>query len=69
MALFEVESFLLLGHYQAAVNAASSLKLNDAQVKLQRDVLLYRAHIEQGDLLLTVEEIRCAAVRFRTLLA
>lgn len=51
-------SFLLLGHYQAAINAAGSFKAPDGQAKLQRDVMLYRAHIEQGDLALTIEEIR-----------
>jgi len=58
MSLFEVESFLLLGHYQAAINAAGSLKTADAQVKLQRDILLYRAYVEQGDHALVIEEIR-----------
>lgn len=56
-SLFEIESYVLLGHYQAAINAASSLKTNDPQVKLQRDILLHRAHIEQGDYLLVTEEI------------
>jgi hypothetical protein len=58
MSLFEVESYLLLGHFQAAVNAGGSFKTTDAQLKLQRDILLYRAYIEQGDLALTIDEIR-----------
>jgi tetratricopeptide (TPR) repeat protein len=58
MSLFEIESYVLLGHYQAAINAAGSLKTNDSQLKLQRDILLHRAHIEQGDHILSIEEIR-----------
>jgi len=58
MSLFEVESYVLLGHLQAAINAAQALKIQDPSARLQRDVLLYRAYIEQGDSQLVADEIR-----------
>jgi len=64
MSLFEVETYLLLGHYQSAINAASKIrpdpkKGGDATAALvqARDFFVYRAHVEQGNASLVLDEI------------
>lgn len=53
--LFSVRNALYLGNYGLALSAAAELKLKDTQLQVERDVLLYRAHIglKQYDLVLS----------------
>eukprot|EP01128_Nolandella_sp_AFSM9_P004194 TRINITY_DN1845_c0_g1_i1.p1 TRINITY_DN1845_c0_g1~~TRINITY_DN1845_c0_g1_i1.p1 ORF type:complete len:307 (-),score=67.23 TRINITY_DN1845_c0_g1_i1:115-1005(-) len=57
MSLFDVESYLLLGHFQACVNAAEALKTSDASVGITRDVYMYRAHIALGNFGIVTDDI------------
>eukprot|EP01123_Difflugia_compressa_P000144 TRINITY_DN10251_c0_g1_i1.p1 TRINITY_DN10251_c0_g1~~TRINITY_DN10251_c0_g1_i1.p1 ORF type:complete len:314 (-),score=58.63 TRINITY_DN10251_c0_g1_i1:12-896(-) len=55
--LFDLETFFLLGNYQAAINCGSTLKFNSDDDRLYRDFLVYRSHIEQGDYALVMDDI------------
>jgi len=57
MSVFELETYFLLGNYQAAINVGTSLKCNNDEEKLSRDIIVYRAHVEQGDYGLIMDEI------------
>jgi hypothetical protein len=57
--LFEVRTNYLLGHYQAAINAALTLqsKNQSIEISLARDVYVYRCYLEQANYNLVLEEI------------
>jgi len=57
MSVFELETYFLLGNYQAAINVGNSLKCNNDEEKLARDIVVYRAHVELGDYGLVMDEI------------
>ncbi len=57
MSFFELETYLQLGHYQAAINTAGKIKADTDAAKVQRDVLLYRAFLEQGDYAIVLTEL------------
>jgi len=57
--LFDLRTSVFLGSFQAAINLAQRLRLEDEREQVERDVLLYRAMCEQGDSLsLVLDEIR-----------
>jgi len=52
-----LETYFLLGNYQAAINVGNSLKCNNDEEYLARDIIVYRAHVELGDYGLVMDEI------------
>lgn len=61
MSLFELRNSVFLGSYQSAINLAGSFHPESAQEALERDVLLYRAHAQQGDYEVVLNEIASSA--------
>jgi len=57
MSVFELETYFLLGNYQAAINVGNSLKCNGDEDILARDIIVYRSHVELGDYGLVMDEI------------
>jgi len=57
MSVFELETFFLLGNYQAAINAGNNLKCTKDEDKLARDILIYRSYVEQGSYSVVFEGI------------
>jgi len=55
--VFELETYFLLGNYQASINVGNNIKCNSDEEKLARDLIVYRAHVEQGDYGLVMDEI------------
>jgi hypothetical protein len=57
--LFDVRTNYLLGHYQAAINAALALhsKNQRIEISLARDVYVYRCYLEQANYNLVLAEI------------
>jgi coatomer protein complex subunit epsilon len=47
--LFDLKTFFLLGQYQAAINEGGKVKPRDEFAKIERDIFVYRAFIEQGN--------------------
>jgi len=59
--LFDLKNFFLLGNYQAAINAGSSIvPANEAQ-KVERDTYLYRCYIARGDYNIVLNEVKNSA--------
>jgi len=55
--LFDARNHFHLGHYQSAINDAMNANVSGDSVRLERDVLMYRAYIEQGNLAVVQSEI------------
>lgn len=45
LALFAVRNALYLGNYALCLSSAADVKITDDEIKLERDILLYRANI------------------------
>jgi len=56
--LYELRNLFLVGAYQAAINAGSSLGKLPERLQVERDVLTYRAHIAKGDSSVVLDEIK-----------
>lgn len=54
--LFELRNLLTLGNYQGAINTGNSLRPSSPSIKLERDVLLYRAYLAQRNFSLVLSE-------------
>nr|CAG4641896.1 EOG090X0A8E [Eurycercus lamellatus] len=59
--LFEVKTQFYIGNYQSAINEAQKLKLNNPEVKLERDVFVYRAYIALKKFSVVISEIHGAS--------
>lgn len=58
MSLFDIRNSVLLGNYQSAINLAESFRAESESEKLERDIFLYRAHAQQGDHQIVLNEIK-----------
>jgi coatomer subunit epsilon len=56
--LFSVRNNLYFGNYSACISIGSELDLKSSELKLERDILLYRANIGLGQYELVLNEIQ-----------
>lgn len=56
--LFEVRNSFYIGNFQHSINEAQSLNPSTADVRIERDVFLYRAYTAQGKYGLVLDEIK-----------
>jgi len=59
--LFEVRNSFYIGNFQQCVNEAQSLNPSTADVRIERDVFLYRALTAQGKYGLVLDEIKSSS--------
>jgi len=57
---FELRNLFFLGNFQAAINEGTSLTLDDAAAKRQRDFFLYRSYVELGDCQIVLDELKAS---------
>jgi len=55
--LFELRNYFFLGNYQATINEANSVNVRSERDKVERDTLLYRCYIAQGNYQIVIDEI------------
>lgn len=58
--LFEIKTNLYIGNYQQCINEAQKLKVA-ADVKTERDVILYRAYLAQRKFGVVLDEVKSSA--------
>ncbi|KOB78414.1 Coatomer protein complex subunit epsilon, partial [Operophtera brumata] len=58
--LFDVKNAFYVGNYQQAINEAQSVSPSSPLIALQRDALLYRAYIAQGNSRIVLQELKTA---------
>ncbi|CAK1580822.1 unnamed protein product [Parnassius mnemosyne] len=58
--LFDVKNAFYIGNYQQAINEAQSINPSSPLVSLQRDALLYRSYIAQGNYRIVLQELKNA---------
>lgn len=56
--LFDLRNNFTLGNFQAAINDAVSLRVDDSDLQIQRDFYLYRAYIAQGEHDIVLDEVK-----------
>eukprot|EP01104_Vermistella_antarctica_P015770 TRINITY_DN5243_c0_g3_i1.p1 TRINITY_DN5243_c0_g3~~TRINITY_DN5243_c0_g3_i1.p1 ORF type:complete len:322 (+),score=154.08 TRINITY_DN5243_c0_g3_i1:88-966(+) len=59
--LFELRTNFLLGNYQAAINEGLGLEPDDEQQLIDRDVLVFRCYLAQGNHKLVLDEINASS--------
>jgi hypothetical protein len=57
-SLFELRTFFCLGNYGTAIHEGSKGRPKDDKSKLERDVLLHRCYIEQGNAQVVLDEVK-----------
>eukprot|EP01125_Pyxidicula_operculata_P012168 TRINITY_DN3991_c0_g1_i4.p1 TRINITY_DN3991_c0_g1~~TRINITY_DN3991_c0_g1_i4.p1 ORF type:complete len:135 (-),score=36.18 TRINITY_DN3991_c0_g1_i4:82-486(-) len=57
MSLFELKTFFLLGNYQQAINMAGNVSVENDAERLEKDILVYRCYVEQGEYGIVLDEI------------
>jgi len=55
--LFELRTLFQLGNYQGAINAGNKAKVRSDKDRTDRDVLVYRSYIAQGNYSMVLDEI------------
>jgi len=55
--LFELRTLFQIGNYQGAINAGQSLNLKTDREKIERDALVYRSYVAQGNYQIVLSEI------------
>lgn len=56
--LFELKTQFMLGQYQSAINEGGRVKPKDEFGRIERDVFVYRAFIEQGKYHVVLDELK-----------
>jgi len=56
--LYDLKTFFLLGQYQAAINEGGKVKPRDEIGRIERDIFVYRAFIEQGSFQVVLDELK-----------
>ncbi|XP_057300649.1 coatomer subunit epsilon-like [Hydractinia symbiolongicarpus] len=56
--LFEVRNSFYIGNFQHCINEAQTLNPTSSDLRIERDVFLYRAYVAQGKYGLVLDEIR-----------
>jgi len=56
--LNELKNMFYLGNYQGTINEGGNIDSEDEQVRIERDVLIYRSYIAQGNTNIVIEEIK-----------
>ncbi|XP_059149846.1 coatomer subunit epsilon-like [Physella acuta] len=59
--LFDIRTAFLTGNYQQCVNEAPKLNLGTPELKVERDVLMYRAYIAQRKYGVVLDEIKSSS--------
>jgi len=59
--LFEVRNSFYIGNFQHCINEAQSLNLSTSDLRIERDVFLYRAYTAQGKYGVVLDEVRSSA--------
>jgi len=59
--LFEVRNSFYIGNFQHCINEAQTINLSSSDLKIERDVFLYRAYIAQGKHSLVLDEIKASS--------
>lgn len=59
--LFEVRNAFFLGNYQQCINEAQKLKSSKDEIKLLRDVFMYRSYVAQKKYTVPLDEISGSA--------
>lgn len=58
MSLFDLRASLAIGNYQQATHIAESFHPENEIEKIERDVILYRSHVELGEFNIVFEDIK-----------
>lgn len=56
--LFDLKTFFMLGQYQAAINEGGKVKPRNDFERVERDIFVYRAFIEQGNYQVVLDELK-----------
>lgn len=56
--LYELKTMFMLGQYQAAINEGGKVKPRDEMARIERDVYVYRAFVEQGTYHVVLDELK-----------
>lgn len=56
--LFDLKTYFMLGQYQAAINEGGRVKPRDEVVRIEKDIFVYRAFIEQGNYEVVLDELK-----------
>jgi hypothetical protein len=59
--LFDARNNFTIGHFQSAIAEANNAKAASEATRAERDVLMYRAYIEQGNSTIVMNEVNASA--------
>lgn len=59
--LFDARNHFHLGHFQTAINEAMGANVGTDALRVERDVLMYRAYLEQGNFAVVMSEVQDSA--------
>lgn len=56
--LNEIKNMFYLGNYQGVINEGGNVESDSEEVKIERDVLIYRSYVAQGNTDIVIQEIK-----------